>query len=154
MCSYHSATIVLWNKFSSWNHSCCSTGRARIFPAEAPVIQSLWHHAAVAFWVCFLFVEHHLPRCGLLKQKPEGGQHQQTQRADSESQLSLEGVSILDPLYVVRERRMLSKLFSIMDKASHPLDSVLVSQRSTFSQRLSAAAMRARGSHADTLPPL
>jgi len=42
----------------------------------------------------------------------------------------------LDPLLVVAERRMLSKLLSILDNPSHPLHCVLAAQRSTFSQRL------------------
>lgn len=40
----------------------------------------------------------------------------------------------LDPLHVVTERGMLSKLLSIMDNTSHPLHSALVGQRSMFSQ--------------------
>jgi len=41
-----------------------------------------------------------------------------------------------DSLEVVSERRMLSKLSSILDNDSHPLNNVLVRHRSTFSQRL------------------
>ena len=42
----------------------------------------------------------------------------------------------LEPVSAVAEKRMLSKLLSIMDNASHPLHDTLVRQRSTFSNRL------------------
>ena len=42
----------------------------------------------------------------------------------------------LGSLTAVSERRMLSKLHSIMDNVSHPLHDVLVKKRSTFSARL------------------
>jgi len=42
----------------------------------------------------------------------------------------------LKSLGEVSERRMLSKLLSIMDNASHPLHSTLASYQSTFSRRL------------------
>ena len=41
-----------------------------------------------------------------------------------------------DSLKVVSERRMLSKLSSILDNDSDPFHNVLVRHRSTFSQRL------------------
>ena len=41
-----------------------------------------------------------------------------------------------DSLTVVSERRMLSKLRTIMDNISHPLHDVLVRHKSTFSERL------------------
>ena len=42
----------------------------------------------------------------------------------------------LDSLTVVSERRMLSKILTILDFPSHPLHKVLVSYKSSFSNRL------------------
>ena len=42
----------------------------------------------------------------------------------------------LDTLTTVAERRMLSRLQSILDNVSHPLYDTLAQQRSTFSRRL------------------
>lgn len=43
-----------------------------------------------------------------------------------------------DPVHVVAERRMLSKLRSSLDNPTHPLHCVLDNQMSTFSPRQSA----------------
>ncbi len=45
----------------------------------------------------------------------------------------------LDSVHVVAERRMLSKLYSILDNPAHPLHNELVDQRSTCSQRMITA---------------
>ena len=42
----------------------------------------------------------------------------------------------LDPLVTVAERRTMHKLLAILDNASHPLHTVISSQRSRFSERL------------------
>ena len=42
----------------------------------------------------------------------------------------------LDSLRVVSERQMLSKIKTMLDNTSHPLHDMLVSHRSTFSERL------------------
>ena len=42
----------------------------------------------------------------------------------------------LDPLATVAERRTMHKLLAILDNASHPLHTVITSQRSQFSERL------------------
>ena len=42
----------------------------------------------------------------------------------------------LDPLATVAERRTMHKLLAILDNASHPLHTVITSQRSRFSERL------------------
>lgn len=42
----------------------------------------------------------------------------------------------LDSLITVAERRVLSKLLSIMENPLHPLNSIILRQRSSFSDRL------------------
>lgn len=42
----------------------------------------------------------------------------------------------LDPIVTVAERRILFRLWSIIHNSTHPLHSVLVGQKSIFSQRL------------------
>ena len=45
----------------------------------------------------------------------------------------------LDTLTAVSDRKMLSKVWMILQHGSHPLHNALVKQRSTFSERLIAA---------------
>ena len=98
------------------------------FPAEAPVLQHLWHLAAnVSESVMAMSIFYAVVCLGI------------GLRGDRLNKLIHKVGRVLgmelDPMHVVVERMVLLKLLSTMD-ISHPLHSVMVSLKIMFSHRL------------------
>ncbi|KAI3368513.1 hypothetical protein L3Q82_025518, partial [Scortum barcoo] len=121
----------------------CRKGQSRlVLPQKAGVLQHLQEAAADL-----------LPVCGSerppVRSSVLGGSLKKKDAARLDKLVRKAGSVVgteLDSLTSVAERRTLNRLLSIIDNPSHPLHSAISRQRSSFSDRLEAAAQRCAAS--------